>query len=573
MPPRRQPTVAPAQHQRSLRSFATKVSKGTAPRAAAKAKETVAAGTKRKIDAAKISAAIAIIQDGDEDVVINTTKRVRTVEEIAVKEKEEVTVEEKEEVATKAVELEETVAEEDITSEEASEEEYTKESSTEPLTEATTEKAPVEETSIEDKSATKTPETEPTVRRSTRSRKTTTAPKETALEENSPEPVAPKKTAPKKAAPKKAAASKKTTSKTASKDIPAEESTPKPKKVGPLDAFITRSTPAAPTPTPKKVSATNTLANFLTKSPATGLFSRSGNIPPPTASDAGPCSTSGLPASLTNLITFHSALLTSLLLHKAQNSSGIYPSFAILKPQIELLTSRRISLADIQKIVFLSHYNTPSSTSGSGLSLLDYGATKICIKFTETSDIKLTHTSALKSSFAEKVKEFWEYLNTDEVPLARIEEHQHKATINAVLHGKSQQLIKELKAQPTKSAIVVTKKGDAKGRGNSLLERIRAKAAAAEAPPSQEELVKRAAEGRYTEVQGILKGCRAKGESRGLKEIVEMVRESVKNPIGVKEAEMAVRLVGEREEWCNVKEVGGVGAVVFGGYEGGRSFV
>ncbi|KAI5818494.1 hypothetical protein BZA77DRAFT_291584 [Pyronema omphalodes] len=169
--------------------------------------------------------------------------------------------------------------------------------------------------------------------------------------------------------------------------------------------------------------------------------------------------------------------------------------------------------------------------------------------------------------FFSKTKEFWEYLNTDDIPLARIEEHRHKATINAVLHGKSQRLIKELKAQPTNPVIVVTKKGDAKGRGNSLLGRIRAKAAAAEAPLSPEELIQRAAEGRYTEIQGILKGCRAKGESRGLKEIVEMVRESMKNPIGVKEAEMAVRLVREREEWCTVKEPWGKGEKRGGGVE------
>jgi hypothetical protein len=245
-----------------------------------------------------------------------------------------------------------------------------------------------------------------------------------------------------------------------------------------------------------------------------------------------------------------------------------------MKPHIERLTGKRTSLEDLRRIVFLSHYNT-ASPSTSGLHLLDYGAGKTCIKFSETPQLKLTHAETLKTAFAKKVREFWEYTGSADPPQAKIEEYVHRATINTVLHGKSQRLIKELKAVPTKSVTITTaKKGETlAGRGSSLLERIRAKAAAAEKPPTPEELVQRAAEGRVPEVTEILRGYRGRGESLGLRAAVGAVRESVKNPIGVVEAEMAVRLVGERESWCCVREFGGVGAVVFGSFEGGERFV
>jgi hypothetical protein len=281
-----------------------------------------------------------------------------------------------------------------------------------------------------------------------------------------------------------------------------------------------------------------------------------------------------LPESLASLVRLHAALLTALLLHKAQNSSGIFPSFAAMKPHMERLTGHRVSLDDIRRIVFLSHYN--NNTAGLGLLLVDYGAGKTVIKFVEDDNsTKLVHAERLKRSFQRKAHEFWSHLHSEDVPLAQIAEHTHKATINKVLRGKSQLLLKELKATPTKSStftFTAKKPGTPAARTNSLLDRIRAKAAAAEKPLSPEELVRRAAEGRLPEVTEILRSYRAKGESVGVRAAVENVRESVKNPIGVAEAEMAVRLVGEREEWCSVREVGGVSAVVFHRFEGDASF-
>ncbi|KAF8537248.1 hypothetical protein BDD12DRAFT_847770 [Trichophaea hybrida] len=356
-----------------------------------------------------------------------------------------------------------------------------------------------------------------------------------------------------------------------------------------LDGFLTKppTTPSS-SQTPSRKRTATTLDNFLTsatsRASSTSLSECSGNtarttqtpINPLTPQDDDSTTTTSLPSSLAALIPLHAALITALLLHKAQNSSGVFPSFAAMKPHIERLTGKRTNLEDLRRIVFLSHYNTsPPENTNSGLHLLDYGAGKTCIKFSETAHTKLTQTDTLKASFSTKVHEFWEYTGITEAPLAKIEDYVHRATINTVLHGKSQRLIKELKAVPKKAISITTaKKGETiAARGNSLLERIRAKAASAEKPPTPEELVQRAAEGRVPEVTEILRGYRARGESLGLRAAVEAIRESVKNPIGVVEAEMAVRLVGKRESWCSVREFGGVGAVVFGSFEGGGRFV
>ncbi|KAA8913528.1 hypothetical protein FN846DRAFT_103070 [Sphaerosporella brunnea] len=380
--------------------------------------------------------------------------------------------------------------------------------------------------------------------------------------------------------------------------VETKQTPAKPKASGTLDSFL-RSPAAvavAATTTPttalkkEKKAAQLPLDKFVIKTPqkTSSLTQRSGNSPSKKDQDetkqAEETVEEGegnderddekLPESLASLITLHGALLTSLLLHRAQNSSGVFPSFAAMKPHIERLTGKRVSMDEIRRIVFLSHYNS-SSSSSTGLHLVDYGAGKVCIKFVEAADdAKLVHSETLKRSFTRKAHEFWTHLRSDDVPLAQITEHIHKTTINAVLHGKSQRLIKELKATPTKSTLNFTAKkpGTPSARGNSLLDRIRAKAAAAEKSPSSEELVRRAAEGRVREVTEILRSYRAKGDSVGLRAAVDNVRESVKNPIGSAEAEMAVRLVGQREGWCSIREVGGVGAVVFHRFEGDASF-
>jgi len=355
-------------------------------------------------------------------------------------------------------------------------------------------------------------------------------------------------------------------------EIPVEETlikTPK-KPSGNLDGFFTRA-PAATVAMPTK-KASRKINGFATKThtAATALSPLHQHSVGKTARGED-AEAEDVPESLSNLVRFHESLLTALLLHKAQNGSGVFPSFAALKPHIERLTSKRVSLEDIRRIIFLSRYKLPAKEKDGGLHLIDYGAGKTVIKFVETPSTKLIHSESLKERFRQLVHEFREDTGAEAtVPQAPIQEHLHRATINTVLHGKSQRLIKELKAVPKKNTITFpTKKAAAaSARSSGLLERIRAKAAAAEKPPSPEELLQRAAEDRVGEVREVLRVCRAKGESIGLRAAVEKVRESVKNPIGADEAELAVKLVAEMEPWCDVRTNGGVGAVVFGSWEG-----
>lgn len=338
--------------------------------------------------------------------------------------------------------------------------------------------------------------------------------------------------------------------------------------------------PAA-APTPKK-KPTGTLDDFLLKkTPAAPLSSRAGNAlgPAPAALSSLPANspqadTTPLPPTLTSLLPLHAALLTSLLLHTAQNPSGTYPTFTSLKPHIERLTNKQTTLPTLRRIIWLSHYNLPPTVPPTGLHLLDYGASKTIIKFSSSPTTNLTHAETLKRRFHQQLTDFWTYHQTSTVPLAPITEHTHRATINKVLHGKSQRILQDLRAtKPAAPSVPKTPAGTLTTRTTSLLDRIRAKEASLSAAPTREELVRTAAEGRVPEVAEILRGYRARGESVSLRTVVEGVRGSVKNPIGVGEAEMAVRIVGEREEWCAVRETGGVGAVVFYGFEGSGVFM
>ena len=372
-----------------------------------------------------------------------------------------------------------------------------------------------------------------------------------------------------------------------------------------------------PARTARRPAQQKTLDGFLKPAPSP-LAQRAGNSPAAaavatTATASAVSHDSPLPDALAALVPLHAALLTALLLHRAQNSSGVLPAFAALKPHVERLTGKSVSLDDVRRIVFLSHYTAAAATTtttttappptttttaaavaaaaaGSGLQLLDYGAGRIMVKFVEApGSTALTQHAALKQAFGRHVRQFWHGTGTTDVPLAAIADHEHRATIKSVLHAKSQRLMRELRAVPAKAAAAAggakggagTKGGGgatAKARGTSLLERVRAKAAMAAAiagdgPPSAAALVQRAAEGRVPEVTEILRGLRARGVSVGLHAAVDAVRASVRSPMGAAEAEAALRLVGQREPWCVVREVGGVAAVVFGAFEGGGRFV
>lgn len=380
----------------------------------------------------------------------------------------------------------------------------------------------------------------------------------------------------------------------------------------------------------------------------------SGPAPPETDCSLPVESTpTALPTDLTHLQSLHSSLLTALLLHRAHNNNSIHPPvFAAIKLHVERLCRRKITLEDVRKIVYLSHFSTDNDKmeehweKEGGLKLVNYGNNKICIVFAEkTKARKLVNSDNLKNDFAARVTTFWKSTNAsasasansnalptppasfsaplesedDEeaeskpeekeeeekaeaksedaepeviaipmsiIPLAKLHAHPKAATIAKVLHTKGQQRLDDLlrrHKQPTisfPSAKNPTSTAPPAKRGSSLLDRIRAKAAlaveAASTAPSKEELERTAAKQRVPDIEPILKGLAARGSNITMKACVEGIRESVKNPVSSEQAEMAVRLIAEREGeggWVMVREVGKVVGVVFGKRDGEGEFM
>lgn len=384
--------------------------------------------------------------------------------------------------------------------------------------------------------------------------------------------------------------------------------------------------------------------------------------PPTTSSPAPPetdssveSTSTALPTDLTHLQSLHSSLLTALLLHRAHNNNSIHPPvFAAIKLHVERLCRRKITLEDVRRIVYLSHFSTDKDRMDEhwekegGLKLVDYGNNKICIVFAEkTKARKLVNSDNLKKDFATRAATFWKSTNTnansnalptppasfsaplkseddDEetelkpkeggeekekaepepepesedaepeviaipmsiIPLAKLHAHPKAATIAKVLHTKGQQRLDDLlrrQKQPTisfPSAKNPVSTAPPAKRGSSLLDRIRAKAAlaveAASTAPSREELERTAAKQRVPDIEPILKGLAARGSNITMKACVEGIRESVKNPVSSEQAEMAVRLIAEREGeggWVMVREVGKVVGVVFGKRKGEGEFM
>ncbi|KAL7273308.1 hypothetical protein RUND412_003851 [Rhizina undulata] len=341
-----------------------------------------------------------------------------------------------------------------------------------------------------------------------------------------------------------------------------------------------------------------------------------------------------LPEQLTLLIALHSSLLTSLLLYRAQHGNTHLPApFGIIRPQIERLSKRKMSLDDLRGIVWLIEYD-PEKKEGEErdekpcIKLLDYGFGKISVEFDEAgSGKKLVNATELKKDFQERIRKFWEERReevpasssspeseetptteskSDEpeesskeaetsekaeeeepspkpaakmiIPQAPIHAHAHKSSI-AILHAKSQRLIKDLKPTPVSKPLFTASKpstGNPTNRKISLVDRIRAKEAAlaATTAPTKEELEFAAAKQRLQEIVPVLKNMAAKsgrGGNMTMKMVVEGVRDSFRNPIATSEVEKAVRILAEEgwEEggvkvgWVKVQHVGKVVGVVF----------
>lgn len=331
-----------------------------------------------------------------------------------------------------------------------------------------------------------------------------------------------------------------------------------------------------------------------------------------------------LPTDLTHLQSLHCSLLTAILLHRAHNNNSIHPPvFAAIKHHVERLCRCNITLEDVQKIVYLSHFSTDKDRmeehweNEGGLKLVNYGNNKIYIVFAEkTKAMKLVNSDNLKNDFTARITMFWKSTNTnallaslsaslksdddDEeeeekekaeaipmsiIPLAKLHACPKGATIAKVLQIKSQQRLDDLLRRHKQPAISFpsvknpTSTAPPAKRSSSLLHRIRVKAAlavkAASTTPSKEELERTAAKQRVPDIELILKGLAARGSNITMKACVEGIRESVKNPISSEQAEMVVRLIAEREGegWVMVREVEKLVGVVFKKREGGGRFM
>ncbi|KAI5837957.1 hypothetical protein DFP73DRAFT_566336 [Morchella snyderi] len=464
--------------------------------------------------------------------------------------------------------------------------------------------------------------------------------------------------------------------------VPAKAKTTRPqpaKNISPAKKTKAQKSPSAPVATPGGGKRKRTLLDDYISTPAKkreieSLESADLPIPPAISSPALPDSPSTststapaeLPSDLILLQSLHSSLLTALLLHRAHHSNSIQPPvFSAIKLHVERLCRRNITLEDVRRIVYISHYSPETKDSEEhfntegGLKLIDYGSNKICIDFAEkTKARKLTNTDILKKDFLSRTHSFLddsnkaqtalptppssfiEPLSKDEgaeakhnaeeketnskqdgnkpraeedeakteiqegseeggeggesegegeeanaapaslapvltIPLAKIHAHHRAKIISKVLHSKGQQrledLLKRSKPALLSSPVKAKTAGAPVVRGDSLLSRIRAKAEAAalEAAkaPSKEEQARDAARQRIPDIEPILKGLAGRGSNMTMKSVVEGIRESVRNPVSSEQAEMAVRLIAEREGvdgWLKVRQAGKVVGVIFG---------
>lgn len=219
----------------------------------------------------------------------------------------------------------------------------------------------------------------------------------------------------------------------------AKPTKPQPAKIiGSIKKSKAQKSPPAPAATPGGGKRKRTLLDDYISTPAKkreikSLESTDLPTPPATSSpalpDDPPPSTSTtpteLPSDLVLLQSLHSSLLTALLLHRAHHSNSIQPPvFSAIKLHVERLCRRNITLEDVRRIVYLSHYSSETKDSEEhfntegGLKLIDYGSNKICIDFVEKTKVrKLTNTDILKKDFLSRTHSFLDESNKAQTAL------------------------------------------------------------------------------------------------------------------------------------------------------------
>jgi hypothetical protein len=227
------------------------------------------------------------------------------------------------------------------------------------------------------------------------------------------------------------------------------------------------------------------------------------------------------------------------------------------------------------------------------LNLSDYGLGKICIELKDnttkgTKAIQPLDEDRLNGIFSDNLRDLWNARNCDGeldisqflagLPLEPIVPCPSLTKISPLLE-KGQRRLEDLKLgikvkkEAEEEKVKAIPAAVAKGPLPSLLERLRAKQllqASLPAPPTKEELARRAGLHRLEEVVGVLSVLTTStslGQARvsfTMPTVLEKLKDSLRSPISREEGETCVKLLASdiAPEWLKVVKMGKSQAVV-----------
>ena len=345
--------------------------------------------------------------------------------------------------------------------------------------------------------------------------------------------------------------------------------------------------------------------------------------PPPSSQED---EQSDLPHQLQELIDLHSCLLTALSLHYAHSGPLTPVDLQLLCPNIaRVWRKRRVDVKDIQRLLPLQRLEGPNTVSKELLTLADYGHGKICIELAD-SDAQKTHKrpideEALNANFRRSLTKRWETSRRTRTPPSATDFIRSLAlspitTISSLFIAashlsKGQTRLTELKAgaikaqerslhlssgNKTSSTSLDQGAKNSFERSAALKSRIFARQqlqSAAPSPLSPEQIARRSALLRVTEVAYILESIALSGQkhrnddaeddpfkqvtrntSFTMPTLVQSLQMSLRNPMSREEAGKCVHLLAElAPEWLSVNMVGNVVGVTARGHGVGRAIL
>jgi hypothetical protein len=298
-----------------------------------------------------------------------------------------------------------------------------------------------------------------------------------------------------------------------------------------------------------------------------------------------------IPIELLDLINLHAAFLTALSLHYAHNGTHSPADTRVLCPQVARAWGKRgVTLLDIRRTLGVT--NTEISEEDrdskiSRLSLSNYGHGKICVEIRTAAGKagrmpRPLDENLLNDTFVRGLKAAWygrtnpdmkapEFIST--LPLEAISTCSSVIKMSPLL-AKGQRRLEDLKAGITvKKASSKEEKPTPDGTKPTLLERLRAKQlhqSTLPAPPTKEDLSRRAALQRIEEVAALLSILSTSASisqqrvSFTLPTLFGKLRDSYRNPISKDEANACVKLLASEiaPDWVRLVKMGSLDALV-----------